>query len=178
GVGGHCLAVDPYFIYAKAPETALMIKLARDINSGMPDYVAEQVMLLLSGIENQVIAVFGAAYKGNTDDTRESPALEVIEQLRSRGGEVRIHDPHVRQAGFVGLDEAVTGAHIIVVLADHTEFKNLDHHRIATKMARPLLFDLKSCISQQQGSGLTIVHYGNLSAFKQSIPNQAGEGRP
>jgi UDP-N-acetyl-D-mannosaminuronic acid dehydrogenase len=178
GVGGHCLAVDPYFIYAKAPATAQMIKLARDINSGMPGYVAEQVKILLTGIENPVVAIFGAAYKGNTDDTRESPALEVIEHLRQQGCEVRIHDPHVHEAGFVSLDAAVTGAHIVVVLADHSEFRQLDHRHIAAQMARPLLFDLKGCVSQQENSGLTVVNYGNLSAFKPVNPDQAGEGRP
>lgn len=178
GVGGHCLAVDPYFISAKAPGTARLIRLARDINSGMPDYVAEQVRALLAGIDHPVIAVLGAAYKGNTDDTRESPALEVIAHLRQWGGTVRVHDPHVHQAGFVSLEEAVTGAHIVVVLADHSEFRHLDHNIIAARMARPLLFDLKGCVSQQPDSGLHIVHYGNLSTARKDSLNKAGEDRP
>ena len=71
GVGGHCLAIDPYFIYAKAPETAKIIKLARDTNNSMPEFVCEYTKKI---IPFGKIAIFGVSYKGNTGDDRESPA--------------------------------------------------------------------------------------------------------
>ena len=75
GVGGHCLAIDPYFIYAKAPKTAKIIKLARDTNNSMPEFVCENVRKI---VKEGKIAILGVSYKGNTGDDRESPAYEII----------------------------------------------------------------------------------------------------
>ena len=96
GVGGHCLAIDPYFIYAKAPETAKIIKLARDTNNSMPGFVIENTGKILSNLDKEAekISVLGVAYKGNTDDARESPAFEIINGLKAAGYEIAIHDPH------------------------------------------------------------------------------------
>ena len=82
GVGGHCLAVDPYFIVEKAAEEAKIIKLARDTNVSMPNFVVSQVNLLVSEIEKPKVAVFGLSYKGNIDDYRESPAVEIYHLLK------------------------------------------------------------------------------------------------
>src|SRR5699024_9944440 len=76
GVGGHCLAVDPYFIIAKAPETAKIINLSRQINNSMPEYVVETAEKLIAKNNGKKITVFGLTYKGNVDDIRESPAME------------------------------------------------------------------------------------------------------
>ena len=70
GVGGHCLAVDPYFIYSKTPETAKLIKLARDINVSMPEYVVDKVEKLINNNKCVKIAAFGVTYKPNVDDIR------------------------------------------------------------------------------------------------------------
>ncbi len=166
GVGGHCLAIDPYFIYAKAPETARIIKLARDTNRAMPHQVIEWADMLLSGIDRPKIAVFGVTYKGNVDDTRESPGMEIAEALWARGDKVAVFDPHVADDRFVSLGDAVDGAHLVLVLADHNEFKAMDHGAIAARMARPLLFDTKNVVREQPGSGLPVVNFGNLYRFR------------
>lgn len=93
GVGGHCLAIDPYFIYSKAPETAKIIKLARDTNNSMPQFVFENINKITNGNTGK-ITIFGVAYKGNTGDARESPAFEIISLLKLKGYEVKIHDPY------------------------------------------------------------------------------------
>ncbi|MGM0923267.1 MAG: hypothetical protein ACQEWW_18980 [Bacillota bacterium] len=80
-VGGHCLAVDPYFIVAKAPQKAELINLSRDINVSMPHYVVENVNTLMKNVNGKVVTVFGLTYKGNIDDIRESPAMEIHEIL-------------------------------------------------------------------------------------------------
>src|SRR5690606_13036575 len=101
GVGGHCLAVDPYFIVAKAPETAQLINLARSINTSMPHFVVENINKLMEKVQGKVITLFGLTYKGNVDDVRESPAMEIRELLLQEGKfEVRAYDPHVK-ADFV-----------------------------------------------------------------------------
>ena len=166
GVGGHCLAIDPYFICAKAPELAKIIRLGRNTNCSMPEYVVEKTEMLLQGIENPKIAAFGVTYKGNVDDMRESPAMEIIELLKEKGYSVAIYDPHVEREDFVSLEEAVDGAHIILVLTDHNEYKNMNHEEIAKKMNIARLFDTKNIVKAQEGSGLDIINYGNLYKYK------------
>ena len=115
GVGGHCLAIDPYFIYAKAPETAKLIKLARDTNNSMPGFVCENVRKI---IKKGKIAILGVSYKGNTGDDRESPAYEIIADL-TKDYEISIHDPHISNPNFVSFKEAVIDSDLILILCDH-----------------------------------------------------------
>ena len=158
GVGGHCLAIDPYFIYAKAPETAKIIKLARDTNNSMPDFVCEYVSKI---IPNGKIALLGVSYKGNTDDDRESPAYAVISKLMQDNYEINIHDPHIKNENFVSLDEATKDADLILVLCDHDEFKNLDYNLILKNMKKAVIFDTKNVIKEVPKE-IKLYNYGNL----------------
>jgi UDP-N-acetyl-D-mannosaminuronic acid dehydrogenase len=157
GVGGHCLAIDPYFIYAKAPETAKIIKLARDTNNSMPDFVCENVAKI---IPKGKIAVFGVSYKGNTGDDRESPAYEIIAKL-STNYEIAIHDPHIENPNFTSFNEAVKDADLILVLCDHNEFKHLDYDYITENMTEPVIFDTKNIIKEVPDE-IKLFNYGNL----------------
>ena len=165
GVGGHCLAVDPYFISAKAPETARIIRLARDTNCSMPAFVVDKTKKLLEGIANPKIAAFGVTYKGNVDDRRESPALEIIEMLQELGYNVAVFDPHVADESYVTLDEACEDADLILILTDHNEYKTLDYDAVAMKMRTPQLFDTKSIIDYPAQT-MRILNYGNLYEMK------------
>ena len=157
GVGGHCLAIDPYFIYAKAPETAKIIKLARDTNNSMPDFVCEYVNKIIS---EGKIAVFGVSYKGNTGDDRESPAYEIIAKLSTKY-EIAIHDPHIENPNFVSFEEAVKDANLILVLCDHDEFKDMDYDYINKSMAKSVIFDTKNIIKEVP-TEIKLYNYGNL----------------
>ena len=157
GVGGHCLAIDPYFIYAKAPETAKIIKLARDTNNSMSDFVCEYVAKIIS---KGKIAVFGVSYKGNTGDDRESPAYEIIAKL-STNYEIAIHDPHIENPNFTSFNEAVKDADLILVLCDHNEFKHLDYDYITENMTEPVIFDTKNIIKEVPDE-IKLFNYGNL----------------
>ena len=157
GVGGHCLAIDPYFIYAKAPETAKIIKLARDTNNSMPDFVCEYVNKIIS---EGKIAVFGVSYKGNTGDDRESPAYEIIAKLSTKY-EIAIHDPHIENPNFVSFEEAVKDANLILVLCDRDEFKDMDYDYINKSMAKSVIFDTKNIIKEVP-SEIKLFNYGNL----------------
>ena len=157
GVGGHCLAIDPYFIYAKAPETAKIIKLARDTNNSMPEFVCDYVKKI---IPKGKIALLGVSYKGNTGDDRESPAYDIIAELSS-DYEIAIYDPHIDNPDFVSLDEATKDADLILVLCDHNEFKNLDYDLIAKNMSNPVIFDTKNIIKEVP-SEIKLYNYGNL----------------
>lgn len=167
GVGGHCLAIDPYFICAKAPEEAKIIRLGRDTNRSMPEFVVEKTEMLIAGIDNPKIAAFGVTYKGNVDDVRESPSMEIIEMLKLRGYNVAIYDPHVANPEYVGLEAAVEGADIALILTDHNEYKNMDLAMIADKMNTPVMFDTRNIVKNAEGTGLTVINYGNLYKFKQ-----------
>lgn len=158
GVGGHCLAIDPYFIYAKAPETAKIIKLARDTNNSMPQFVYENVCKI---IPEGKISIFGVSYKGNTGDDRESPAYEIIVLLENKGYEIAIYEPHIERDNFVDFNEAIEGSNLILILADHNEFKEMDYESIKDKMETPIIFDTKN-ILEEVPKGIKLYNYGNL----------------
>lgn len=163
GVGGHCLAIDPYFIVEKVPEEARLIALAREINSSMPAYIASRVRELLTGIKSAHIAIFGLTYKGNIDDCRESPALEIIKILMKQNYIISIYDPHVNHTTVPGMEQdatlAVRGADMILILSDHQEFKSLDYDSLAKEMRTPLIFDTKNIIPGNEFSRSEISLY-------------------
>ncbi|MGE6377835.1 nucleotide sugar dehydrogenase [Peribacillus muralis] len=168
GVGGHCLAVDPYFVVAKAPETARIIKLARDTNVSMPYHIVNCVRMMLEGIERPKVAVFGLSYKGNVDDIRESPAIDVVNILMGMEQmEVALHDPHV-QSGMmpiVSVEDAVNGADLILVLTDHDEFKVMDYDILSNLMANKMILDTRNCIDVTK-TGVSVANLGNIYQYK------------
>ena len=138
GVGGHCIAVDPWFVIQSASDITSLIQCARKVNDGMPAYVVLQVKKAITAAfgdkpkrdSSQItIACLGLAYKADIDDVRESPALTIIQLLKSEGFTVRVYDPHV-PIGMVAdqansLDETVQDADVLLMLTGHKEFRNL-----------------------------------------------------
>lgn len=147
GVGGHCIAVDPWFLVQAAPGSAQLIAAARRLNDRMPQHVAEQVQAILSFVKQPVIAVLGLAYKADVDDARESPSISVVRWLQSAGCEVRSYDPYVKSSPVNGivksLDEAVIGADCILVLTNHRQFETIIPQGIAEKMRHKNLVDTR-----------------------------------
>ncbi|MBC2324193.1 nucleotide sugar dehydrogenase [Listeria booriae] len=159
GVGGHCLAVDPYFIAAAAPEQSRLIQDARHINTTMPDFIAANTVALMKQQHGKKIAVFGLTYKGDIDDIRESPALEIYDKLKKAGTfDVVAYDPHV-QADFVecSMEQATADADMVLILADHTEFRSLTGFDLAN-MKQMIVLDTKNIIEEK----ITIDSYFNL----------------
>ncbi|MCF2132038.1 nucleotide sugar dehydrogenase [Strepomyces sp. STD 3.1] len=163
GVGGHCLAVDPYFIIEKAPELSPLISNAREINNSMPDFVLQCVQSILD--KDAKIAVFGLTYKGNIDDVRESPAMEIVSLLADKGFDLSIHDPHVteNQVNFPlqTLEDAISNAECILVLTDHKEFEELDEDLIVSNMKNPVILDTKNCVNIVNDS-IAYYNFNNL----------------
>ncbi len=156
GVGGHCLAIDPYFIYAKAPKQAKLIKLARDINNSMPEFVCDRVKECV-GMAPAIIAAYGVTFKANVDDVRESPAMEVIALLREMGYTVKVCDPHVKDPEYLGMYEAAEDADLALMLVDHNEFKEMDLEKLAGVMHRKQLFDTRGFV--KKNPFLKVMHY-------------------
>ena len=128
GVGGHCLAVDPWFIVEKFPKEANVIREARLINDFKPRFIANKVDEILKGNKELTIGVLGLAYKPDIDDLRESPAMEIAEILRDKGYKVVACEPNVNSKEVNGFelysfDEIVAKADYLVLTQGHKEFK-------------------------------------------------------
>lgn len=97
GVGGHCIAVDPWFIVAAAPELAKLIRTAREVNDDKPRHVAQQVIEKAGRFVSPTVACLGLAFKANIDDLRESPAVDIVEQVAKELPQVKVlvAEPHV-----------------------------------------------------------------------------------
>ncbi len=168
GIGGHCIPVDPLYLSWKAREAGYeprFIALADEINRQMPQHVLNLVAEALNDagkcIRGSRILVLGVAYKQGVNDARESPALEILEGLRRRGGTVSYHDPHVPALSTNGtrllsqdLHPAILGTQDCVVIAtDHAE---VDYQAVADHV--PLVVDTRRATRHLVESRARIVH--------------------
>jgi len=151
GVGGHCIAIDPWFLTENTNDSSL-ITLARNINDSMPIHVLKKVKELVNGLENPVITVFGVAYKGDIADTRATPALKFIKLAEKEGFTVKIYDPFVKEFEYpiLSMEEAVEGSDCIVVLTDHSEFREINSDILIHKMKNPNVVDSKNILPKQK----------------------------
>ncbi|MBT3306051.1 MAG: UDP-N-acetyl-D-mannosamine dehydrogenase [Alphaproteobacteria bacterium] len=144
GVGGHCIAVDPWFIVDSAPEDSDLIRAARKVNDAKPHHLAERVIAAAREQTAPVIACLGLAYKADIDDLRQSPAVTITRLLAEAGaGEILAVEPHVGSlppeldaapgVTLADLNEALARADIVVLLVDHKDFKELDPARLSDK---------------------------------------------
>ncbi|PMP07272.1 UDP-N-acetyl-D-mannosaminuronic acid dehydrogenase [Vibrio breoganii] len=140
GVGGHCIAVDPWFIVSKTPDKAKLIHTAREVNDSKPYWVFEKVRGMVTEFLEQntnksekdiTIACYGLSFKPDIDDLRESPALEIAKQISSNHeGPVIAIEPNIDELDvgnieLVSLDSSLTRADIHVLLVDHSQFKKI-----------------------------------------------------
>lgn len=151
GVGGHCLAVDPWFIVEKS-NNAKLIRLSREINDAAPRLVVQLVKEMLTRVERPKITVLGVTYKGNVDDVRESPATEIIRELKQENIDVGIYDPYVKEYQFdlSNLEEAFVTSDLVLLLAEHKEFKYLSADDLALLMRRRQLFDTRNYLNHDK----------------------------
>lgn len=148
GVGGHCIAVDPWFIVSRTPEQARLIRTAREVNDAKPHWVVAKVKEAISEFRlanpdrttrDLTVACLGLSFKPNIDDLRESPALQIAEELeRTLECQLLLVEPNVEELpeSFNGCPKvdtqtAIEKADIVLLLVAHKEFKNLD------RMLRP-----------------------------------------
>ncbi len=137
GVGGHCIAVDPWFLIAGAPKETPLLRTAREVNDSKPHLVYKKVRKQIKRFRKPVVACLGLAYKPDVDDLRESPAMQIVEMLAKKG-EARLmvvepnidklpesisKSPHVEGCD---LDRALEKADIILLLVRHKQFASVD----------------------------------------------------
>ena len=138
GVGGHCIAVDPWFIVSSAQEEAKLIRTAREVNDGKPAYVIAKITEAVEAEGADSIAALGIAFKPDIDDLRESPALSVVQQMAEKWPEknILVAEPNVdelpesltayQNVQLVDASHAISSSPVVAVLVDHTPFKRLE----------------------------------------------------
>ncbi len=154
GVGGHCIAVDPWFLVSGSPKAARLIRTAREVNDFKANYTERRIRGLLDAVPGGKVALLGLAFKPDIDDFRESPALEIaLDLARTRGQRILVVEPFAEElpSGFAGtgarlasLDEGLEEADIVVVLVDHTAFKHLTQESLRGK----LVFDTRGMLKK------------------------------
>ncbi|MBI5058514.1 nucleotide sugar dehydrogenase [candidate division KSB1 bacterium] len=158
GLGGHCIPIDPIYLSWKLKTLkyrARFIELADDINGGMPEYVVTRIAEALNEHEKSIkgskILVLGVAYKRDIDDPRESPSLDIIEELDERGAHVSYHDPFIASVRIEGkthksvplTEQLIAACDVIVISTDHTA---IDYANIVAKAK--LIFDARNATKQ------------------------------
>jgi len=140
GVGGHCIAVDPWFIVDSAPEESKLIRMARLVNNSKPIFVLDKVDQAVESIGKDVselsVACLGLAFKPDIDDLRQSPALSIAQKIGSINfRSIFLVEPNIdylpksfdsNNVELVGLEKAIRSADVVVLLVDHSSFKSMD----------------------------------------------------
>jgi len=150
GVGGHCIAIDPWFLVENSVRSRI-VNLAREINDSMPRHVLRLVKELGIGTHS-TITVLGVAYKGDVDDTRETPALNFIKLAENEGYEVKVHDPLVKSFEYeiLSLEAAVKDSDCLVIIIDHSKFKELEPGEIARLMRKRNVVDSRNILDKER----------------------------
>ena len=149
GVGGHCIAVDPWFIVHGAPKQSPLIRTARNVNDGKVDHVIKRASAMIEAEPNMIVGCMGLAFKANIDDFRESPAMKVAAELASRFGKrVRIVEPYAADlpgelahsgAKLIDIDSALLECGMLITLVDHDSFKAIP----LAERANKLVYDVR-----------------------------------
>lgn len=145
GVGGHCIAVDPWFIIDSAPEVTRLMRIAREVNDSKPYHVINRIKERASRLKEPIIACLGLAFKADIDDLRESPALMIVEELAGANvGRILTVEPHIERLPYAlaqlanveltSFSDALQLADIIVLLVDHKAFRNVNRDVIKEKI--------------------------------------------
>ncbi|HEF5328677.1 TPA: UDP-N-acetyl-D-mannosamine dehydrogenase [Campylobacter jejuni] len=143
GVGGHCIAVDPWFIVYQNPNEAKIIKTAREVNDNKPNFVVQKIKKKIKNILGPKIACLGLAFKPDIDDLRESPALDIVIKLASENAsQILVVEPNIKQLPLklqnkrniklVCLSQALDEADVVAVLVRHKEFIEVQSDKVVS----------------------------------------------
>ncbi len=172
GVGGHCISVDPWFLAEVSPETANLIRTARQINDGQPEYLLKIMKKQSGSLTGKKVAVLGLAYKPNIDDLRESPAVAFSRLLVAEGAAVKTFEPYAPEfkaaemvETSVSLEEGVSGADIVVLLVAHTDFMKITVESLfkASGKSKPgelLIVDAVNLLEGNPVGGVEVITLG------------------
>jgi UDP-N-acetyl-D-mannosaminuronic acid dehydrogenase len=169
GVGGHCIAVDPWFLVHAAPGQARLIRTAREVNDAKTEYVIDKVSDLIARHPSRPVACLGLSFKANVDDLRESPALKLVERLAGKhGSKIRVVEPFIEKlpeklenlkVQQMSLDAVLEENGIIVILVDHDQFRQTPQEKYSGSIVcdtRGIWAEIGSGLGSQEAlSGLS-----------------------
>lgn len=163
GVGGHCIAVDPWFIVEKFPEDSQMIYMARNNNDRMPQHVLDRINRILENVDGKKrVCILGATYKPDVDDTRESPIIHLIELMEEQGGfDIRVFDPYISGHRYLHreIDSATAGSDLLILAVNHKAFEKINYHSISECMRNRNIFDTRNFIDRKNVEGLGFKYF-------------------
>lgn len=153
GVGGHCLAVDPWFIVEKYPDIARIICLSRVTNDSMPHHITAKIQEILADIKGKKkITILGVAYKANIDDLRESPILELIDLIEKLDDySISVYDPYVKRLKYqtASVIDAARNSDLIILAVNHDCFRELPLAEMIRTMRNKVMFDTRNFFSRE-----------------------------
>ena len=154
GVGGHCLPVDPWFLAEGYPEHTALLRDAREVNDTQGKRLLERMLSTGKLAAGDRLVILGAAYKGDIDDARGSPAIPLARAAKEAGLEVAIHDPYLKDAAIEGfpvsrdLQECLRGAAAAVLVTSHNLYRDLSPEEVASKMKGSLIGDTRNWLDR------------------------------
>lgn len=165
GVGGHCIAVDPYYLIDRAQKSGFnhsFLRLAREINNSMPEYTIEKLINQLNNlrlsVKNTKILLLGLTYKPNVSDIRNSPALEIKKRLLELGAKLKIYDPFVK-SDFKSLKSALKYPTVIIIATSHSQFRK-DIADVLDKTKVKIVIDGRNCLDKEKVMASGIIYKG------------------
>lgn len=155
GVGGHCLAVDPWFLVESSPNLSNIIKLSRITNDSMPSYMFYSIEKLIKSTDknaNKKITILGITYKPDVDDIRESPIIELIKILKENNYEISIYDPYVKNYPGIenNLMKCVQGSELLIIGVNHNIFKDINYEKVLKAMEGNLILDTRNFLDKEE----------------------------
>jgi len=146
GVGGHCIPIDPWFVIQNINRENTLIEKCRYINDQMPIVVTKRIIDLVSDIKNPKIAIFGASYKEDVADTRESPTKTICAELSKNKVNFAVYDPIASDFNFKlsGLNDSVKDADLLVLLVGHNAFRDIDLKEVSSLMGKNRILDTRN----------------------------------
>jgi len=161
GVGGHCIPIDPWFILQNIKRRDTLIERCRKINREMPIIIARRIAELIKHIPNPRATLFGASYKENVGDTRESPTLPIIEELKNKKIKVSVYDPLVEDFKYElsNLEDSLKNSDILVLLAGHNLYNNIDLKYISGLMRTKNIFDTRNFFDKEKITGFGFKYF-------------------
>ena len=146
GVGGHCIAVDPWFILENIDIADTLIEKSRNINNYRPIYIVDRIEEILKDIKNPKVTIFGLSYKENVGDLRESPALKIIEELKKKEITVSAFDPLILngKVELSSLEDSLKDSDLLLLFVGHDNFKDVDLNMIYRLMRNKNIFDTRN----------------------------------
>jgi len=161
GVGGHCIAVDPWFILENTSRKDTLIEKSRNINNNMPFFISERVAEIVNEFKKPRVTIFGFSYKENIGDIRESPAVVINNELTKKGIKVSIYDPLVINTKYnlSGLEESVDSSDLILLFSGHSIFKKIDLVLVYNLMRNRNIFDTRNFFDKKAVEKLGFNYY-------------------